>query len=380
MPTVPKHTVLVIDDEPDMLQSVRDLLRFDVEVLTTTCPTEVLAILASRDVHVVMTDQRMPEVSGVELLEQVRQTHPDIVRILFTGYTDLSTVIDAINRGAVHRYLTKPWAPTELQSVIRQACERYELTLDRRNLIEALREKNLALQRADVLKTEFIRVMAHELRTPITLQLGLTQLALRADVLSTDTRERLERIESAARRLSNRAEQLLLLLHREDFAQLRRSPVDLDTLFSTVIDDLRPFTNRRCQSLSLDLRGPLGELSVDSAKIQDALVQLLLNAVKFTHDGGHIGLMAERTVDGGLSVEVSDDGVGVPTEDLEALFEPFFTGHDTEHHSSGEFTFGAKGLGLGLSLVRTFVSLHGGKVWANSQPGRTVFTLTLPKV
>lgn len=374
-----RHTVLVIDDEPDVLQSVKDLLRFDYKVITATRATEGIKALAEQEVHVVMTDQRMPEMTGVEFLHHVQGEHPDAIRLLFTGYADLKAVIDAINQGNVYRYITKPWDPSELQSVIREACERYDLIVERQRLIEELKEKNAELERADALKTSFLRVVAHELRTPITLQLGLTQLALRSEGLTPLVRDRLERIERAGQRLYRRAEQLMVLLHREDFAQnLERAPTDLAALVAAVVDDVRPFAERRRQTLTVDAPSDLGELRLDAQKVQDALELLLLNAVKFTPDGGRVSVTARRRADEGATLEVVDDGVGIPAEQMSHLFEPFFTGFDSEHHSSGDFAFGARGLGLGLSVVKAFVGMHGGRVSARSEPGRTVFTIDLP--
>src|SRR5688500_111562 len=100
--TVPsRHTILVVDDEPDVVESVKDLLRFDHRVLGATSPAEALRLLQTEEVHVVMTDQRMPEMTGVQFLSKVRGASPDAIRLLFTGYADIKAVIDAINQGSV---------------------------------------------------------------------------------------------------------------------------------------------------------------------------------------------------------------------------------------------------------------------------------------
>src|SRR5947207_303586 len=181
-----RHSILVIDDEPDVVESVRDLLRLDYRVLGATRAREGIGILAQEAIDVVMTDQRMPEMTGVELLHHVRETHPDAIRLLFTGYADIRAVIDAINRGSVYRYITKPWDPDELQSIIREACERYDLIAERNRLLSQLQAKNAELQaanaelrRADELKGAFIRVASHELRTPLTILMGIGDLAMR---------------------------------------------------------------------------------------------------------------------------------------------------------------------------------------------------------
>src|SRR5437763_361997 len=138
----PRHTILVVDDEPDVVKSVQDLLRFDYKVLGTTRATEGFRLMESQEVHVVMSDQRMPEMTGVQFLNRVRGDHPEAIRLLFTGYADLRAVIDAINQGNVYRYITKPWDPDELQTVIRDAVQHYDLIVERNRLLRELKEKN----------------------------------------------------------------------------------------------------------------------------------------------------------------------------------------------------------------------------------------------
>src|SRR5438094_10347735 len=174
-----RHTLLVVDDEPDVVQSVQDLLRLDYRVLGATRAKEGLRILKEQEVHLVMTDQRMPEMTGVEFLSQVRGDHPEAIRLLFTGYADLKAVVDAINQGNVYRYITKPWDPDDLQLIIRQASEQYDLLVERKRLLAELQVKNRELSQANTelvqgneLKEAFIRVASHELRTPLTILFG----------------------------------------------------------------------------------------------------------------------------------------------------------------------------------------------------------------
>src|SRR5437773_3244681 len=160
-----KPCLLVVDDEPDMVQSVQDLLRLDYRVLGATRAQDALRILRENEVQIVMTDQRMPGMSGVEFLYHVRGEHPEAIRLLSTGYADIKAVIDAINQGSVYRYITKPWNPDELQTIIRQAAEQYDLLVERKQLLAELQVKNRELSsvnaelvQANELKEAFIRV------------------------------------------------------------------------------------------------------------------------------------------------------------------------------------------------------------------------------
>lgn len=134
--TVPaKHCLLVVDDEPDVCDSIHDLLRRDYRVLKANSADEGYRLMQDNEVHIVLTDQRMPQISGVELLTNVRARHPQAIRMLFTGYADLDAVIAAINQGRIFRFLKKPWQPDELQSAIHEAAAEYD------RLVEEAEEK-----------------------------------------------------------------------------------------------------------------------------------------------------------------------------------------------------------------------------------------------
>jgi DNA-binding NtrC family response regulator len=135
-----KHPILLVDDEPEILFSLRSLLRKEFELHTANSGAEALEVLHKHPVHVIMTDQRMPEMTGVELLKRARGESPEAIRIVFTGYADIKAVIDGINQGQIYRYLTKPWDPDELLAVLHQACDQYEQLAERRRLLRELRD------------------------------------------------------------------------------------------------------------------------------------------------------------------------------------------------------------------------------------------------
>src|SRR5947199_2664373 len=135
MTTGTKHPILLVDDEPEILFSLRGLLRKEFELYTAESGAEALAILRQHPVHVIMTDQRMPQMTGVELLRRARGDCPEAVRMIFTGYADIKAVIDAINQGQIYRYLTKPWDPDELRAVLHEACEHYDRIAERKRIL-----------------------------------------------------------------------------------------------------------------------------------------------------------------------------------------------------------------------------------------------------
>lgn len=130
-----KYSVLVVDDETEILQSLRGLLRLEYDVHTSQDPLEALNIFRRRPIHVVMSDQRMPQMTGAQLLSQMQEERPEVVRILFTGYADIQAVIDAVNEGRIFRYISKPWEPEELLALVRQACVEYRYHAERERLL-----------------------------------------------------------------------------------------------------------------------------------------------------------------------------------------------------------------------------------------------------
>jgi len=121
-----KHCLLVVDDEPNVCDSVHDLLRREFRVLKATSAEEGFRVMQQEEVHIVMTDQRMPRITGVELLSKVTARHPHAIRMLFTGFADLDSIVAAINQGHIFQFLKKPWQPEELILAVRQAAAEFD--------------------------------------------------------------------------------------------------------------------------------------------------------------------------------------------------------------------------------------------------------------
>ncbi len=142
-----EHTVLFVDDEVNILKAIQRLLRHEpMQVLTASRPQEALEILDQCETQVVVSDQRMPEMSGVELLSCVRERHSDIVRMMLTGYTEMNIAVEAINKGEIYRLITKPWNDDELKATLRQAFDHYDLKREIKRLNQVTREQNFKLQ------------------------------------------------------------------------------------------------------------------------------------------------------------------------------------------------------------------------------------------
>ncbi|MCP5041450.1 MAG: response regulator [bacterium] len=142
-----EHAVLFVDDEVNILKAIQRLLRNEPwRVLTATDPNEALEIMRRTPAQVVVTDQRMPSMSGVDFLSRVRDQHADVIRMMLTGYTEMNIAVDAINKGEIYRLITKPWNDDELRATLRQAFDHHDLKSEIKRLNSVSREQNFKLQ------------------------------------------------------------------------------------------------------------------------------------------------------------------------------------------------------------------------------------------
>lgn len=146
--SVPLNTLLIVDDEPNILAALMRLFRRDgYQLLRADSGRAALDILAQHEVGVIVSDQRMPDMTGVQFLSKARETWPDTVRIMLSGYTELSSVTDSINQGAIHKFLTKPWDDDALRETVREAFKLFQITRENTRLNIALRQANSELTR-----------------------------------------------------------------------------------------------------------------------------------------------------------------------------------------------------------------------------------------
>ena len=242
------------------------------------------------------------------------------------------------------------------------------------------------LEQADEVKRQFIDLASHELRTPVTYILGAAHLAQKQAEGSRREQDRpagvMSRISTKAQRLNRIVENMFKLLagERSDRdAAMRPERVDLADSIRSAINEHEAFLKERSQSWNLQVDENLPPISADPDKLRDILANLISNAIRFSPDGGIVGVGARAAADGMMDITVSDTGPGIPPDDLPHLFQPFFTGAGTvERHTSGDYQYMSRGIGLGLSVVKRFVEMHGGDVSVDTSPTGTKVTVRLP--
>ncbi len=234
-----------------------------------------------------------------------------------------------------------------------------------------------ALHVANELKTNFIRVAGHELRTPVSYILGAVRLLKD----SRDPDKLLHAIQvmgAKAKRLDEIIQGMFKLIRQERYGEeMHFGDVTIGELVEEVQLDVFSFINRRNQKLLIEGADGVPVIRGDKSKLRDVIENLVMNAIKFTPDGGKIGLTVSED-DGWLTVAVSDQGPGIPPAELKHIFEPFYSGGDVLKHSSGMIGYEKRGIGLGLAIVQYFVGLHGGTVDVETGSGGSTFRVRIP--
>ncbi|MEW6286429.1 MAG: HAMP domain-containing sensor histidine kinase [Chloroflexota bacterium] len=264
---------------------------------------------------------------------------------------------------------------------------RYEMETRVAYISSEMEKAQKQLARVDRSKSAFISVAAHELKTPITLIEGYASMmedmlkegkGLPLDSLLTGMRGGIQRLRSIV------DDMLDVSMIDNDLLSLNIQPIQLDTLFEILERDLRGAVQKRRQTLEIrQFEGSDQWIYVDSARILQAIRNILENAVKYTPDGGKITVDG-RTLPGFIEVTVRDTGIGISLEDQSIIFEKFGQLGRLELHSSGKTKFKGGGAGLGLPIARGILEAHGGSIWVESEgcdeekcPGST-FHLLIP--
>ena len=180
---MPDRVILLVDDEPHILNSLKRLLRQEnYSILAATSGREGLELLKAHPVQMVVSDQRMPEMTGIEFLKQVKNGYPDTVRVVLSGYADVMMIVDAINQGEIYRFLTKPWNDDELRVALRQCFNHYDLLQQNKSLLlqitqqnDELKQLNDGLEQAVVDRTRLLQLSQEILRKLPLAVLGISE-------------------------------------------------------------------------------------------------------------------------------------------------------------------------------------------------------------
>lgn len=365
------YSVLYVDDEIGNLIVFKKNFEMHFDIITCESPLEAIKILKEKNIAVLLADHKMPGMTGVELLAHVKQHHPDVIRMIITAYSDLDIAMNAINIGHVHRYILKPWKAEEIMMIILSNIELYQKNMLLRNLQSEL----IDASRMAALGTMTVGV-THQLGGHLTFLRNCSTrfraLYMKYTALLKDGQTGNDNNGNKTSELSDygyySARQEKIVRNLEDmvrsFTDAYRSKdrglkkVILCDLLDTLANLLSPEVRMR-GSLIIECRRDI-IVEIETAKIAQILLNIMLNAFQSLDvqniDSNRI-IVRACVKDGALLFSVTDNGAGIPEEDLKRIYDPFF--------STGK----KGGTGLGLAITRELLSLLKGSIDITSQPG-----------
>lgn len=383
--------LLVVDDEESVALTVSEILRQEgYQVETASSGGEAVRRLESAEYDLVLTDLHMDGGDGISVLAEIQQRAPLTISIVLTGFASVETAISALRSGA-YDYLIKPCNVEDLKHTVRRGVDHRRLMLREREARASLEELNRELQRrveertielvrrneelaeANRAKDIFLATLSHELRTPLTPVLGWVNLLKTGALDEASVHQALDTIERNARLQARLVDDLLDISRIvTGKLQFEREPVDLNAVVEAAVDTLRG--QAELSGIELGYTLPATPLVVQGSpvRLEQIILNLLSNALKFTEAGGRVHVRVEQS-GGEASVAVEDNGIGITPEFLPHVFDSF-------RQADGSTTRQHGGLGLGLAIVKALAKMHGGNVRAESEGvGHGArFTLTIP--
>ena len=358
-----KRKILIIDDEEIVLDSCMAILQgSDYDVETANDGNAGVSLVKDLEPDLVFVDLKMPGISGFDVLAKINAIDPTIVTIVITGYATVSSAVEAMKKGA-YDFLPKPFTPEEFRMIARRGMEKRELVLE-----------TIALRRErEMLRENFAAIVSHELKSPLgAIQQNLFVFVREvAEKLSEDQNQKLQRMMS-------RIDDLVKLIH----SWLRDISVDIDKIkvnfkplpigapIAKAVESNEPHATRKDVRIVVTTPEPTGIVTGDEGTLTEAFVNVIGNAVKYSHPGGQVSVTTENKEDS-VVISVADSGIGIAAEDVPHIFDGFYRAKPARETYSGS--------GLGLAISRRIIQAHDGTISVQSRLGEgSTFVITLP--
>jgi len=311
----------------------------------------------------VLVDLKMPGISGLEVLQKIKAIDANIIPIVITGYATVESAVEAMKRGA-YDFLPKPFSPEELRMIIKRGLEHRRLMEETQSL---RREKKL-------MEDNFITLVSHQLRSPVAAVMQYFEVILSG--LIKDDSQKNHMLHKAKIRLEGLLELIndWLDIARMNSGQIvsNKKPFPVVPLLSRLLDFYKPQAAKNGVSI---IMGPTKGKDIvcgDAESLEQVFANLITNAIKYNRPGGRISISVEEE-ESGLTIRVSDTGIGIPPEHLPHIFDQFY-----RIPQSGDKKI--RGSGLGLSIAKKIIEAHDGLMTVTSMPDEgSTFCVHLPK-
>jgi len=369
-----KLKVLVVDDEPGIRSGVIRILKnytigfpfmeedFSFEMLEAETGEKALEIINNDDVDIVLLDNKLPGIQGIQVLEKISKMKLDTAVMMITSYASLNIAVKATNFGA-YNFVPKPFTPTELKSSIESISKHLFLKRMTRKMKEEGKQ----------IRFQFLSVLSHELKSPLNAIEGYLKIMEEKQVGENlnDYMSMIDRSLVRIKGMRNLIIDMLDLTKLESGKKTRQlKKVDLNYLAKMAIDTIKPMAIQHNIKIFSDIDEDV-IITADQDEIEIIFNNLLSNAVKYNRNDGEVNFIVKRD-NSGIRLVVTDTGIGISEEDMPKLFEEFSRIKTVE-------TRDISGSGLGLSITKKMIELYNGKIDVESKPGvGTTFRVGLP--
>jgi signal transduction histidine kinase len=357
--------ILIIDDEEVVLDSCTRILKSGAyKIATATNGLLGLDLVKEFQPDLIYVDLKMPGISGIEVIEKIRDSDPTIVVIVITGFATVSSAVEAMKNGA-YDFLPKPFTPDEFRLITQRGLDKRRLILE---TIQLRREK-------EMLREQFAAIVSHELKAPLgAVQQNLYVLVNElSNQLTEDQKARFGRMQTNISDLINLILTWLRVLS-VDVMKIRENfkPTAISTIISKATENVLPTATRKDVEIISSVKEPIPLVNGDEGTLVETVVNILSNAIKYSRPGSQIILKAEE-IENNIVISVADTGIGISKEDLPFIFNDFYTGKDGQKIE--------KSSGLGLAISRRIIEAHNGSVSVESELGKgATFIIRLPEL
>ncbi len=417
-----KVPILYVDDEKQNCVVFKATYRGLYDITTCTSAPEALHLIKEHKYSLIISDHKMPIMTGVELFEQSLNLSPASIRILVTGHGDVDTIVDAVNKGYIYQFVSKPWDANELKLVMENGLNKFTLEHENSELfnqiklysedleellkkkIHDLKETNTLLnnevrahevtierlekavnksEEAHEAKNSFLANMSHELRTPMHGILSFAQLGI-----SKARTAPIEKLVAYFDHINESGNRLLTLLNNIlDLAKLESSSIDyyfnpnsIQLEIDNSVVEYQALLDSSNIKVEVINRLQTQRLTFDQIRIGQVLRNLILNAIKFSPAETTISIIVDEdelvtdyVKQAAIKCSILDHGVGIPESELENVFDKFIQSSKTNN--------GSGGTGLGLTISKEIIQAHSGKLWATNRDEGTgaKFSFIIPR-
>ncbi len=365
--------ILIIDDEPGIREGTKRILQnfkvdypfmdehIDFQVLEAGTGKEGIEIIDRELPEILLLDNKLPDIQGVEVLEYVKNKHYDIIVVMITSYASLELAVKATRDGA-YDFIPKPFTPQEIRASVENITKQIFL----KRMTQTLNKTGKQI------RFQFLSVLSHELKAPLNAIDGyLKMIKERQFGNQIDAYE--EMLDRSMERIKGMRQLILDLL---DLTKIETGKptqklenVEIRKIIQMSVDTIRPYAIQKDVDVYINSRENI-EMKADAGEIEIIMNNLISNAVKYNKTGGRVDIFLEKK-EGRIKITVSDTGIGLKNEDKEKIFDDFVRIKSTQ-------TREVTGSGLGLSIVKKIVDMYQGSIEVQSEPERgTTFIITL---